>query len=220
MTWVGCVFAIAATMAACGPALAQTEASSPAPSEQFAPPSVAVEQVALSTIRVPAGTVIQVEITEALSSETSQQEQLFGLRLAEPIIIDGREVVPAGALGGGEVIDAHPSAFGGRPGRLIISGRYIEIGGQRARIRAMQVTRAGEDRVNAALAVGIAVGLPAYLIQGGEVHVPVGTRAAARLAVDVDVPIEAVAAPAAANTEILSSPAEAPTPTTSGENQQ
>ena len=40
-----------------------------------------------AAIRIPAGTIVQVELTEALSSETSQQQQLFGLRLAEPIIV-------------------------------------------------------------------------------------------------------------------------------------
>lgn len=188
--------------AATAPAAAATsEAAAPVTAEPAAPPG--------ATVRIPAGTVVQVEITEALSSETSQQEQLFALRLAEPIVIDGREIVPAGALGGGEVIDAHPSAFGGRQGRLIISGRFIEIGGQRVRIRSMQVGSAGEDRAGAALTVAVLVGVPALLVQGGEVHIPVGTRATARIAADVDVspepPAPAVAGGAATETTQQSS---------------
>ncbi len=140
-----------------------------------------------TSVRIPAGTILQVELTEELSSQTSQQGQLFGLRLAEPIIIDGREIVSTGALGGGEVIDVHPRAFGGRQGRLIVSGRFVEIGGQRVRVRGMQMTAAGSDRANASLWAG-------GFVQGGAVVMPVGARATAILAVDVDVPVEQAAA--------------------------
>lgn len=154
--------------------------------QEAAPPAPA----AATSFRIPAGTIVQVELTEALSSQTSQQEQLFGLRLAEPIIIDGREIVAAGALGGGEVIDAHPRAFGGRQGRLILSGRFVEIGGQPVRVRGMQMTTAGSDRALGSLWAG-------GFVQGGAVEIPAGARATAILAADVDVPIDAnTAAPA------------------------
>jgi hypothetical protein len=169
-------------------ALAQATDAAP-PNELTASPAPAP-----LTIRIPAGTVVQVELTEALSSRRSQQEQLFGLRLAEPIVVDGRELVPAGAAGGGEVIDAHASAFGGRQGRLIISGRFVEINGQRARIRGMQITGAGEDRGNTALAVSMIpyAGIAGIFVQGGEVDIPVGARGTARLAEDIEIPIAPV----------------------------
>lgn len=180
-------------MGAPAAALAQTPDQAP-PVEA----ATAATPAAPASIRIPAGTMVQFELTEALSSETSTQEQLFGLRLTEPIIVDGREVAPAGALGGGEVIDAHPSAFGGRPGRLIVSGRFIEIGGQRARIRGMQITAAGDHRVNEALAVSMIpyAGIAGIFIQGGEVEIPVGARGVARLAADVDLALETAPAPA------------------------
>jgi hypothetical protein len=190
----------AALCALAGASFAQT--SDPAAS---AAPAVEAP-AAPTTIRIPAGTVVEVELTEALSSRTSQQEQLFGLRLATPIVVDGREVVAAGAAGGGEVIDAHASAFGGRQGRLIISGRYIEINGERARIRGMQITAAGDDRANTALAVSMIpyAGVAGIFIQGGEVDIPIGARGTARLAADVEVPLTAIASstPPAAATEV------------------
>ncbi len=178
-----------AVLATAGPAWAQSTEPAPAPT---------ADQI--STVRIPAGTIVEVELAEPLSSRTSEQEQLFALRLAAPIIIDGREVVPAGAAGGGEVIDAARSAFGGRQGRLIISGRYIEIGGQRARIRGMQITAAGDHRANTALAVSMIpyAGIAGIFIQGGEVEIPAGARGTARLAEDIE--IAAVPAPAAETT--------------------
>jgi hypothetical protein len=210
MTWVGRLCAVAA-IAWCGCASAQTETPA-ATGEPVA--AAAVEASAPATFRIPAGTAVQVEITEALSSESSLPRQVFNLRLAEPIVLtDGRVLVPAGVIGGGEVVDAHPSAFGGRQGRLILSGRFLEIGGQRVRIRSMQLNVAGADRSGAAMTAAIVVGVPAFLIQGNEVHIPVGTRATARLAVDVDVPVESLSPPAAPASE-------ATQPIVEGENQQ
>ena len=183
---------------------------------QTAPEPAVAPVAAAATMRIPAGTIVQVELTEALSSQTSQQEQIFGLLLAEPIIVDGREVVPAGAIGGGEVIDAHRSAFGGRPGRLIISGRFIEIGGQRARIRGMQITAAGADRVNAALGVSMIpyAGVAAIFIQGGAVEIPAGARGTALLAADIEIALES--STAAADSTTAAASAEQPA---AGENQ-
>lgn len=185
-------------LAAAGPALAQSAVDAPVVELATLPVS------APQTIRIPAGTLVQVELTEALSSRTSQQEQTFGLRLAEPVIINGNEVVAIGAIGGGEVIDAHASAFGGRQGRLIISGRFVEINGQRARIRGMQITAAGEDRGNTALVVSMIpyAGVAGIFVQGGEVDIPVGARGTARLAEDIEIPIAAIAEPAAAPAEM------------------
>src|SRR5262245_25006395 len=139
-------FAAAIVVLVATPAMAQTPPADPAqvapaadPS-QAAPPAdpaqvtPAAGATADATVLIPAGTVIAVEITEALSSRTSQMGQTFALRLAEPIIINDEIVVPAGAVGGGEVIDAHRSGMGGRQGVLNLSGRYIEVGGQRIRI--------------------------------------------------------------------------------------
>ncbi|MEQ1810236.1 MAG: hypothetical protein ABL889_09930 [Terricaulis sp.] len=200
------IAAVAALLSAPSFAFAQTPETVP-PTEPAAAPAPAAQ-----TIRIPAGTVVQLEITEALSSRSSQQQQLFGLRLAEPIIVDGRELVPEGAIGGGEVIDAHASAFGGRQGRLIISGRFIEINAQRARIRGMQITRAGEDRGNTALAVSMIpyAGVAGIFIQGGEVDIPIGARGTARLAEDFEFPIATTAEPALTAEPIATTTSEQP----------
>lgn len=191
---LGWVVAAAAVLMLAAPALAQTPPASG--DVVVAAPEAAPTAPAAPTIRIPAGTIVEIELAEALSSSTSQQEQAFALRLAAPIVIDGREVVPAGAPGGGEVIDAARAAFGGRQGRLIISGRYIEIDGQRHRIRGMQITAAGDHRANTALAVSMIpyAGIAGIFVQGGNIEIPVGARGTARLANDVDVLIRDEAA--------------------------
>jgi hypothetical protein len=171
-----------------GPALGQI-----APPPEPSPPAATEQPVeAPQSLTIPAGTVVEVELTEALSSRTSKQQQLFGLRLTAPIIVNGREVAPVGAVGGGEVIDAAPAAFGGRQGRIIVSGRYIEIGGQRARIRGMQITAAGAQRTNTALAVSMIpyAGVAGIFVQGGNIEIPAGARGSARIAENVEVRLE------------------------------
>jgi hypothetical protein len=172
-------------------ALAQTEAPTP----------TVVEQPAPAVIRIPAGTVVEVELVDPLSSRTSQIGDFFALRLRAPIVVDGREIVAAGAaVGAGEVIDADSSGFGGRQGKLIISARYLDIDGQRVRIRGMQLTAVGEERVNTALAVSMIpyAGLAAIFLSGGEIDLPAGAHGTARLAVDLEIP---EASPVVAATE-------------------
>jgi hypothetical protein len=171
-------------------ALAQTEAPTP----------TVVEQPAPAVIRIPAGTVVEVELVDPLSSGTSQIGDFFALRLRAPIVVDGREIVAAGAVGAGEVIDADSSGFGGRQGKLIISARYLDVGGQRVRIRGMQLTAVGQDRVNTALAVSMIpyAGIAGIFLSGGEIDLPAGAYGTARLAVDLEIP---EASPVVAATE-------------------
>ncbi|WP_395645118.1 hypothetical protein [Terricaulis sp.] len=215
----------AALLAAPGWASAQ-EATSPAGNETAVAPVAEMAVAPVPAVRLPAGTVVEVELTDALGSDDSNEGDLFGLRLLSPLFVDGHEIAPIGAIGGGEVIDATPSGFGGRQGRLIVSGRFIEVRGQRVRIRGMQITAVGDDRTNTALAVSMIpyAGVASLFIQGGEIQIPVGARGTARIAEDVQIPLtEAELNSANAQTETISAPAEqtaATPPTTSGENQQ
>ncbi len=145
-------------------------------------------------IRVPAGTVVLMEFTETLSSRTSQTGQLVGLRLAAPLEVDGHIIADAGAQGGAEVIDAARSGIGGRNGKLIVSGRFLELGGQRVRIRGLQAVLAGEDNSREAVTTAMVpyVGIIGGFITGGEIEIPAGTFAEARIATDVVVPMSSL----------------------------
>lgn len=149
-----------------------------------------------ATVRIPAGSEIQMEFVQELSSTASRQGQLFELRLAEPIIVDGQVIVRAGAIGGGEVIDAQPGGTHGVPGVLVVSGRFVEVNGARVRIRGMQILGGGVDQ-----GMNAAVGFLTYGTQerrrGGEIRIVAGTRASANIAIDLDVPITAQETPGA-----------------------
>jgi hypothetical protein len=141
-------------------------------------------------VRLPAGTQLEVELVDPLSSATSKLGDRFALRLAAPIVHDGVELAPAGAMGEGEVIDAARAGMNGKQGKLIISARHLELAGRQIRIRGMSLMAAGKSRVDLATGVMLVpyVGLASILIEGGEIQMPAGVRGTVRLAEDVDFP--------------------------------
>ncbi len=137
---------------------------------------------------IPAGTIVLVELTQALSASTAKSGDHFTLRLAEPILIGGEVVVPTGATGVGEVIDAKPAGIGGRPGRLVLAARYLESGGLKLTLQSFKLGGGGRDNSGLAVGATIVVGLVGALVPGGSVDYPVGARATAKIASDVTTP--------------------------------
>jgi hypothetical protein len=153
-------------------------------------PAEAPTAPAPTASRLPAGTEVQVELAEDIGSATSHVGDRFALRLAEPIVLDGKSVVPAGAPGQGEVIDAARAGMAGKQGKLIISARYLDLAGRHVRIHGMTLLAAGKSRVDLAQGVLLLpyVGVTSALIRGGEITIPAGTRATVKLAEDVELP--------------------------------
>jgi hypothetical protein len=71
------------------------------------PPGL-MDRLTNKTYTVPAGTVISVRLGETLGSKTSQSGQNFDATLAEPVVVEEKEVIPAGAGAHGVVVDAKP----------------------------------------------------------------------------------------------------------------
>ena len=71
------------------------------------PASSAAAAPAPAPVVIPAGTPITVRTQNSLSSATAQSGDSFSATLAEPIRVDGKEVVPSGARAEGTVAEAH-----------------------------------------------------------------------------------------------------------------
>ena len=71
------------------------------------PPGL-MDRLTSKTYTVPAGTIVSVRLGETLGSKTSQPGQSFDGTLAEAIVVEGKEVIPAGADVHGTVVDAKP----------------------------------------------------------------------------------------------------------------
>ena len=137
---------------------------------------------------VKANTTVNIEILDHVNSKLSKRGDTFAIRLAEPIRVDGHIIIPAGAPGMGEVVHAARARAGGKAGELILAVRYFEHEGAKVPLRGFKFGSVGTDNGDVALAVGIAAGPLAYFVSGGEVDVPSGTRANAKISADTSWP--------------------------------
>jgi hypothetical protein len=163
--------------------------------EPTAPPAVQAPAAAVAApssgvVRVPAGTPVEVELVESLSSKTSKLGDHFAIRVAQPIAIEGAPVLAAGATGQGEVIDVAQAGLVGGRGKLIISARSLDLNGRPVQVRGMTLMVAGKGRVGLAHGVSFIpyVGLASIFIKGGEIEIPAGTHAIVHVAQDVELP--------------------------------
>ncbi len=156
---------------------------------QPAPPPT----TAPKTLHLLAGTQVEVELVDTLSSRASKLGDRFAIRLVQPISVQGGvDLVAAGATGRGEIIDVARAGLGGRQGKLIISARSLDFNGRQVRIRGMTILAGGESRVDLATAMLLTpyLGFAAPLVPGGDIEIPAGTRATVRLAEDLDLPVD------------------------------
>src|SRR5215831_19281236 len=71
------------------------------------------------------GTEVHLKMLETVASNTYKRGDRFGMEVAEPVIVDGREWIPVGSPAVGEVIDAAKPGAGGKAGRLILATRFV-----------------------------------------------------------------------------------------------
>ncbi|HOZ23508.1 MAG TPA: hypothetical protein PLI83_01840 [Thermomonas sp.] len=146
------------------------------------------------------GAMVDIEIGEPISSKRHKRGDKFALRLAEPLVVDGQTVLPAGTPGVGEIIHAAASGGGGKAGELLLAARYLEVDGRQIPLRGFRMGGAGKDNTTGALAASMAVGPFAQFIHGREIEIPSGARASAKLAADTAlIPIDTPSTPTGNN---------------------
>ncbi|MBU8977732.1 hypothetical protein JI752_016405 [Lysobacter sp. MMG2] len=182
MNWNG--WALAASLAV-GQAFAQSAPQTTSgaiiepPAAQFANAPLA------ECTSLCAGQEVELELAEPVGSASHKNGYRFRLRLAKPLIRDGVVVVPAGTPGIGEVVHAQASRGGGKPGELLLAARFLELPDGPLTLRAMKLAARGKDNMNASLATSFVAGPFALFVHGGEIEIPAGTRALAKLAQDL-----------------------------------
>lgn len=168
------------------PAIALGQES--APTIAPAGPGISEPHVVDDAVILPAMFPVSIEITEALNSKTSKIGQLFDIRLRAPITVDGKVIIPAGATGKGEVIHAARARAAGKAGELIIAARYLQHEGVRVPLRSLKygADMTGDNNAGAAIVASAAISSAlALFITGGQVDIPAGMPATAKLSQDV-----------------------------------
>ena len=136
----------------------------------------------------PAGSLVAVRLTDRIVAGKAQPGDSFAIRLAAPLIVDGQVVLPAGTPGLGRVVQSSGPGLGGKGAKLVVSADYLTVPGGRAPLQGMQLTGAGQDHSLAAdLAslggwISMPLGFVGFAVTGGDIEIPAGTAAAAKLA--------------------------------------
>ena len=181
------------------PALAIAAGSTPDVRAQTATPGTKAETLATMAApaptdgdHIPVKTVVEIEITETLSSGTNKIGDMFALKLAAPLVIDGRTILPVGLTGKGEVTHASKKGSGGQAGELIVSARYLQCGDLRIPLGHFHYGIAGKNNVGGAFAVAQVIPFGQFLVSGHDAVIPVGASGTAQVAADMVLPAGAV----------------------------
>jgi hypothetical protein len=165
---------------------------SPAPALATIPAAVADKTVAaIEAYSVPAKTIVEIEILDPISSKTAKIGDTFTIRLAEPLRIGDRLILPIGTAGRGEVTHVAKARWGGKAGELIVMVRYLQCAGQQIPLGHFHFGASGESHVGAAFGASMVVPFAGFLISGDEMILPAGTRGNAQVAKDVRLPPDA-----------------------------
>jgi hypothetical protein len=74
-----------------------------------------------ATLTVPPGTVLNCKLSQTLSTASNAQGQLFAAILAEPLVVNGNQIVPAGSTIRGRIASLS------RPGRIKGVGKMLLV---------------------------------------------------------------------------------------------
>lgn len=153
---------------------------------------------------VPAGTTLVLRLETPLNSKTATTGQLVAMTVAQAVVRDGREVIPAGTAVEGEVTHAAKASWGGKPGELMLAARRLKLPSATVRLRSNLGVVGSSTTTEAIVLSNLTFGLGTFL-SGGEIDLPAGVFLAARTA-------EAFTPPTAVPSAVAPVPTESPQP--------
>jgi len=153
-------------------------------------------------ITIPEGSPFEVTLDETLASNRNHAGDNFAASLSQPIVQDGKTIIPAGAHVAGRVVDAKDSGRLHVPARLSVALSSVEVDGKSYEIDTGTIQRTGKNHnkrnlgfigggaAGGALIGGLAGGGKGALI-GGAIGAGAGTAGAAATGKkDISLPAE------------------------------
>jgi hypothetical protein len=123
-------------------------------------------QTAAGSVEIPSGTEMDVRLTNALNSGTAQVEDRFEGTTLVDLTINGRTVIPAGAVMRGVVTSVEPATRTNRTAKMAVSFDQVTVNGRAYPIRGT-VTQAIQGEGIKGETGRIATGAGAGAILGG-----------------------------------------------------
>ena len=96
-------------------------------------------------ITLPTGTAIHVTLDQSLASNRNRSGDDFEASLSQPVVVNGKTVIPKGARVRGIVVDAKESGRLQGVARLQIELRAVEVGSKSYDLETSSVTRTGSN---------------------------------------------------------------------------
>ena len=98
------------------------------------------------SVTIPAETVLGIRLGQALGSKISSAGDIFSATLSEPVSVDGKVVIPAGAAASGAVTDAKAAGRFKGGALLALSLKTLVVNGRTYRIETKPVNPALRDK--------------------------------------------------------------------------
>ena len=96
-------------------------------------------------ITIPEGSPFEVTLDETLASNRNHAGDLFAASLSEPIVEDGKTIIPAGAHVAGRVVDAKDAGRLHVPARLSVALSSVEVDGKSYDIDTGTIRKTGQN---------------------------------------------------------------------------
>jgi hypothetical protein len=163
------------TLAAATVLMAPLSAASP---NTHTAPRAIEREVAAREVTLPAGTLLPLTLDSGVASDTSRVEDAVRAHLRRPLVVDGIQVLPAGARVAGFVSEAQRSAR--VKGRARVAFRFTSLmhDGEHYGLRTSRVVReAPGTKKRDALTIGVPAGAGAAIgaITGGRKGAAIGS---------------------------------------------
>jgi len=169
---------------------ARTGQTSLAPGVQFAPaPAAPIAATATTNAILRVGTEVPLRLSQELTTKGKQLRvgDRFHLETAEPVLVQGVNVIPVGSPAVGEITDVRNKGMWGKSGHLAARVLYVTVNGRQIHLSGTFDDKGVAGGVGAA-AVSAIVFLPAgFFMTGTSAKVAAGTIV--KSFVDEDVPL-------------------------------
>jgi len=143
----------------------------------------------LESLTVPQDTPIHVTLDQGLASDESRPGDHFEATVSQPVLIDGKTVIPQGAYAEGLVVDAQRSGRLKGRARLQLALETVTVNGQNYGVRTASSWRSGGDHkkrnfawIGGSAGGGAVIGAIAAGGKGALIGGPVGAGAGTAVA--------------------------------------
>lgn len=131
-------------------------------------------------ILVPAGTMIDLVTSNALSSKKSVKGDLLYLKVAAPVLIAGVTAIPEGTVVVAQLTRADPRGAFGRSGKLDLTLLYAELPSGSVRVSGTLGAR-GKKGADDGAATALAFLTLPFIATGRSAEIPAGSEVSGRL---------------------------------------